>query len=104
MHTTFPIHFTILDSVTLMIWRSLAPVTRCKQHYLKSSVGTLRLGAGRRQEFRSLQTQYQYTPQSSMRFIHGIGDCATYVYPVRISISVDLPAPEGPMMAVSSPD
>lgn len=30
-------------------------------------------------------------------------DNTTYVYPAMISISVDLPAPEGPMMAVSSP-
>lgn len=27
----------------------------------------------------------------------------TYVYPVRISSNVDLPAPDGPIMAVSSP-
>jgi hypothetical protein len=62
--------------------------------------------------------------QISMRSVHrnvifrGMGNCTppiyvyirkpcdstTYVYPAMISISVDLPAPEGPMMAVSSPD
>lgn len=28
----------------------------------------------------------------------------TYVYPAKISINVDFPAPDGPIIAVSSPD